>query len=80
MIPSAFQPSLDIQNKIENNHYPNFRIENLPQGIEFKVAVYAKNEKGESEKTKLRFWTMNIATEIGMSWCNSTLKKSGALS
>lgn len=65
IIPSAFQPSLDIQNKIENIHHPHFRIENLPPGTEYKVVVYAKNEKGESEKTTLRFWTMNIATEIG---------------
>jgi len=65
IIPSAFFPTLDIQNKIESIHYPQFRIENLPAGTEFKVVVYAKNEKGFSEKTEVRFWTMRIATEIG---------------
>ena len=65
IIPSAFFPTLDIQNKIESIHYPQFRIENLPAGTEFKVVVYAKNEKGASEKTEVRFWTKRIATEIG---------------
>ena len=44
MISSAFFPTLDIQNKIESIHYPQFRIENVPAGTEFKVVVYAKNE------------------------------------
>ena len=67
IIPSAFFTTLhnDIQNKIESIHFPQFRIENLPAGTEFKVVVYAKNEKGESEKTEVRFWTMRFATEIG---------------
>ena len=65
IVPSAFFPTLDIQNKIESIHYPQFRIESLPPGTEFKVVVYAKNEKGSSDKTELRFWTMRVATEIG---------------
>ena len=67
IIPSAFFTTLhnDIQNKIESIHFPQFRIENLPAGTEFKVVVYAKNEKGASEKTEVRFWTMRFATEIG---------------
>jgi len=65
IIPSASFPTLNIQNKIESIHYPQFRIENLPAGTEFKVVVYAKNEKGASEKNEVRFWTMRIATEIG---------------
>ena len=65
VIPSAFFPSLDIQNKIESIHYPQFRIENLPAGTEFKVLVYAVNEKGKSDKTEIRVWTMRMSTETG---------------
>ena len=42
IIPSAFFPTLDIQNKIKSIHYPQFRIENLPAGTEYMVVVYAK--------------------------------------
>jgi len=65
ILPSPAFPSLDIHNTIESLHYPQFKIENLPSGSEFKVNVFARNEKGISDKTEVRFWTMRVATEIG---------------
>ena len=32
---------------------PQFKIENLPSGSEFKVNVFARNEKGISDKTEV---------------------------
>ena len=33
--------------------FPQFKIENLPSGSEFKVNVFARNEKGISDKTEV---------------------------
>lgn len=65
ILPSPAFPSMDVQNRIESLHYPQFKIENLPSGSEFRVNVYARNEKGISDKTEVRFWTMRVATEVG---------------
>ena len=37
-----------------------FKIENLPSGSEFRVNVYARNEKGISDKTEVKTYTHAI--------------------
>ena len=69
ILPSLAFPSLNIQNRIESLHFPQvliilvallylmyvqFKIENLPSGSEFKVVVYARNEKGASQRTEVK--------------------------
>ena len=44
---------------------PQFKIENLPSGSEFKVNVFARNEKGISDKTEVdRYDMISIQLEI----------------
>ncbi|XP_040572631.2 cell adhesion molecule Dscam1 isoform X2 [Lepeophtheirus salmonis] len=47
--------------KIENRHFPQFSLEKLPQGTGFSLLVYARNSKGESEKSILRAYTLKNA-------------------
>ena len=48
-----FQLEIYRFNKCHFTILSQFKIENLPSGSEFKVNVFAKNEKGISDKTEV---------------------------